>query len=41
LEAQFQWKRAQGLKPDAELAAQIEKKLKEGLSAAAPGQRGG
>jgi tetratricopeptide (TPR) repeat protein len=41
IEAKFQWKRAQGLKPDAELAAQIEKKLKDGLTAAAPGQRGG
>ncbi len=40
-EARFQWQRAQGLKPEPDLAAQIVKKLREGLSAAAPGQRGG
>ena len=41
IEARFQWQRAQGLKPEPDLAAQIVKKLREGLSAAAPGPGGG
>jgi tetratricopeptide (TPR) repeat protein len=41
LEARFQWQRAQGLKPEPDLAAQIVKKLREGLTAAAPSQGGG
>jgi Flp pilus assembly protein TadD len=40
-EARFQWMRAQGLKPDADLLVQIEKKLKEGLTASAPTKSGG
>jgi Flp pilus assembly protein TadD len=41
IEARFQWQRAQGLKPEPDLAAQIVRKLREGLSAAAPSQGGG
>ena len=41
IEARFQWQRAQGLKPEPDLAAQIVKKLREGLSAAATGPDGG
>ena len=40
-EARFQWERARGLKPEPDLAAQLVKKLREGLSASAPSQGGG